>query len=177
MHAQTLVMWIALAVAVGIPLYVWRRRRDVLGGLRVFLDVRGFVERDASPVASLTTVNPPDGFHFTAAYSGSAQGVPMTLLMLRRTEAIIVQGMLMQNQTIYIGAHLPVAGETFIAEWRRKAQARRDNVVHMSQPIEGGVLIVWQGAPSRTNAEAHVAALAGAARGASRQTAAAIHDS
>ena len=179
MHAQTLVMWIALAAAVGIPLYAWRRRRDTLGGLRAFLDARGFVERDTSPVAALAAADPPDGFHFSAAYTGSAQGVPMTLLILRRTEAVVVQGMLMQNQTIYIGAWLTtgVADAAFVAEWRRKAQAGRDHVVHASQPAEGGALIVWKGAPSRANAEAHVAALAGTIRRASRDLSLAAHDS
>jgi hypothetical protein len=179
MHAHTLVMWIALAAAIGIPLYMWRRRRDVLGGLHAFLSARGFVERNASPVAALTAANPPDGFHFSAAYAGFAQNVPVTLLILRRTEAVVVQGMLMQNQTIYLGAHLPagVADEAFVADWRRKAQTGREHVVHASQPAEGGALIVWKGAPSRANAEAHVAALAGKVRGASRDLALAAHDS
>lgn len=179
MHAQTLVMWIALAVAIGIPLAMWRRRRDVLGSLHAFLAARGFVERNASPVAALAAANPPDGFHFSAAYAGFAQNVPMTLLILRRTEAVVVQGMLMQNQTIYLGAHLPAGAvdDVFIDEWQRKAKAGRDHVVHVSQPAEGGVLIVWKGAPSRANAEAHVAALAGTVRRASRALPIAAHDS
>jgi len=179
MHAQTLVMWIALAVAIGIPLYMWRRRRDVLGGLHAFLAARGFVQRDSSPVAALAAANPPDGFHFSAAYAGSVQGVPMTLLILRRTEAVVVQGMLMQNQTIYLGAHLPqnVVDDSLVVDWRRKAQAGREHVVHASLPTEGGALIVWKGTPSRANAEAHVAALAGAVRRSSRDLATAAHDS
>ena len=179
MHAQTSVMWIALAVAIGIPFYMWRRRRDALGSLHAFLCARSFVERDTSPVAALAAANPPDGFHFLAAYAGFAQNVPMTLLILRRTEAIVVQGMLMQNQTIYIGAHLParIVDDVFLADWRRKAQTGRDHVVHVSQPIEGGALVVWKGTPSRANAEAHVAALAGAVRRASRELALAAHDS
>jgi len=179
MHAQSLVMWIALAVAIGIPWYMWRRRRDMLGGLNAFLAARGFVERDVSPVAALATTNPPDGFHFSAAFAGFAQNVPMTLLILRRTEAVVVQGMLMQNQTIYIGAHLPAGAvdDIFFDEWRRKAKAAREHVVHVSQPAEGGVLIVWKGAPSRANAEAHVAALAGTVRRASRILPLPAHDS
>ena len=179
MHAQTLVMWIALAVAIGIPLSMWRRRRNVLGGLHTFLATRGFVERNTSPVAALAAANPPDGFHFSAAYAGFAQNVPMTLLILRRTEAVVVQDMLMQNQTIYIGAHLPAGAvdDAFVVEWRRRASAGRDHVVHVSQPAEGGVLIVWKGAPSRANAEAHVAALAGTVRHTSRIVAIAAHDS
>ena len=178
MHAQTLVMWIALAVAIGIPLTMWRRRRNLLGGLHAFLAARGFVERDTSPVAALAAANPPDGFHFSAAYDGFAQNVPMTLLILRRTEAVVVQGMPMQNQTIYLGAHLPAPAvdDSFIADWRRKAQTGREHVVHASQPAEGGALIVWKGAPSRANAEAHVAALAGTVRRASRDLAIAAHD-
>ena len=166
MHMQTPVMWMALTAAVGIPLYIWRRRRNVLGGLHAYLAERGFSERNASPVAALAATNPSDGFHFSAAYSGNVQGVPMTLLMLRRTEAVVVQGMSMPNQTIYIGAHLsPTAiSAGFLAEWQSKAQAGRDHVVHVSQPAEGGVLIVWKGAPSRANVEAHVAALVGSVR-------------
>ena len=179
MHAQTLVIWIALAVAAGIPLLVWRQRRDMLGGLRAFLDARGFIERERSPVAALLAANPPDGFRFAAAYAGFAQNVPMTLLILRRTEAVVVQGMMMHNQTIYIGAHVPASAADVVlaADWQRKAQSAREHVVHASQPAEGGVLIVWKGAPSRANAEAHFAALAGTARRRGRYLAVPAHDS
>ncbi len=163
MHMQTLVMWIALAVTVGIPLYMWRRRRNVMQGLQAFLVERRFMERETSPVAALAAPNPPDGFHFSAAYYGTVQDVAMTLLLLRRTEAVVVQGTSVQNRTLYIGAYVPAnaVNADILAEWQRKARAKRDHVVHVSQPAEGGGLIVWKGTPSRANVEAHVAALVG----------------
>lgn len=166
MHMQTLVMWVALAIAIGIPLLMWRRRRNVMDGLQVFLVERRFMERETSPVAALSAPNPPDGFHFSAAYYGTVGSAPVTLLLLRRNEAIVVQGVSTQNRTVYVGAYLQAGAvnEEFIADWQRKAKARRDNVVHVSQPAEGGVLIVWKGAPSRANVEAHVAALLGNVR-------------
>jgi hypothetical protein len=178
MHMQTLVMWIALAITFAIPLYMWRRRRDILGGLQAFVGARGFVKRDISPVAALALPNPPDGFHFSAGYAGSEQGVPLTLLILKRSEAVNVQGVSMQNQTIYIGVHVPQGsiGNAFVADWQRKAQNRRDYVVHVSQPAEGGVLIVWKGSPSRANVQARLAAVAATVQG-HRGDATAAHDS
>lgn len=164
MHMQTTVMWTALAIAIGIPLYMLRRRRDILRGLHAFLAARSFTARDTSPIAALAAKDPPDGFHFSAAYAGAAQGVSMTLLILKRTEAVIAQGISMQNQTIYIGIHVPTIGPRFVADWQRKLQARQDNVVHVSQPAECGALVVWNGAPSRANVESHVAAIAASAR-------------
>ena len=166
MHMQSLVMWIALAVTAGIPLLMWRRRRNVMGGLQAFLVERRFMERETSPVAALSGANPPDGFHFSAAYYGTVQDVPMTLLLLRRAETVVVQGASVQNRTIYVGAYLPagaVNGDV-VGEWQRKARAQRDHVVHASQPAEGGILIVWKGTPSRANVQAHVAALVGTVR-------------
>jgi hypothetical protein len=159
-------MWIALAVSVGIPLYAWRRRRHVMSGLHTFLVERHFMERESSPIAVLAAPNPPDGFHFSAAYGGTVDGVPLMLLLLRRSEAVLVQGMSMQNQTTYVGAYLPpgAASADAVADWQRKAQKQREHVVHVSQPAEGGLLIVWKGAPSRGNVEAHVAALLGTLR-------------
>lgn len=164
MHMQSFVMWFALAIAIGIPVFLFRRGRNLMRGLNAYLAERGFTARDTSPIAALTTKNPPDGFYFSAAYAGTAQNVAMTVLILRRSESVVSQGVSMQTQTIYIGVHVPTIGPRFVADWQRKAQAKQENVVHVSEPAEGGALVVWKGAPSRANVESHVAAVAASAR-------------
>jgi len=163
MHMQSLVMWGALAVTVGIPAYLWRRRRNMLGGFQTLLAEKGFVARNNSPIAALSDKNPPDGFHFSSAYDGAVGGATTTLLLLKRTEAVVVQGTSMQNQTLYVGAyvHGSAAGDNFFAEWRRRLQAKRDDIVHVSQPAEGGALLVWKGSPSRAHVQSHLMNLAG----------------
>jgi hypothetical protein len=163
MHMQSLVMWGALAVTIGIPVYRWRRRRNVLSGFQALLAEKGFAARAASPVAALSEKNPPDGFHFSAAYDGSINGVTTTLLLLKRTEAVVVQGTSIQNQTIYIGAYVrgSTVNDDFLGEWRRRLQGKRDDIVHVSQPAEGGALLVWKGTPSRAHVQAHLMNLAG----------------
>ncbi len=164
MHMQSLVMWICLAIGIGIPFFLFQRRRAMERGLRAFLAARKFSTRAASPIAALADKNPPDGFHFSAAYDGVVDGAPMSLLMLRRTETFVSQGITRQNQTIYVGVYVASADPANVAHWQRKAQARQDQVVHVSQPGEGGLLVVWKGAPSRANVEAHLAAIAGSMR-------------
>ncbi len=163
MHMQSLVMWGALAVTIAIPAYMWRRRRNVLSGFQALLAEKGFAARASSPIAALTEKNPPDGFHFSAAYDGAVSGAATTLLLLKRSEAVVVQGTSIQNQTLYVGAHVrgPAVSDNFIAEWRRRLQAKRDDIVHVSQPPEGGALLVWKGSPSRAHVQSHLMGLTG----------------
>jgi hypothetical protein len=158
------VMYIALGVAVAVPLYMWRRKRNVLGGFEQWVKQRAMRPRTTSPVAAFSEPNPPEGLHFSSAYDGQLRsGVPMTLLLLRRTEAVIVQGVSVQNATLYVGAYLPAQASldaNVLRTWQDKAKRRQDHVVYADRTIDSGFVVVWKGTPSRKNVEARLADLA-----------------
>ena len=163
MHGNQLVMWVALAVAVGIPILILRRKRRVLSGFDEFIAEKRFVARASSPVAAFVQANPPEGMHFFKAYDGKLRpGVAMSLLMLRRSESVIVNGVSVPNQTIYVGAYLPSQTpitSAFQKLWMDNAAGKRDDVVYAAPTAEGGFVIVWKGAPSRANVESRLAAV------------------
>lgn len=160
MHSQNLIMMAALAVALGIPFYALRRKRAVFAGLNAFVAERKFVTRSNSPVAAFSEKNPPGGLYFSSGYDGEIRpNVPITLMLLRRTEAVSVSGSMVQNQTLYVGVYLR-ADENSADRLLKAAQEKStSNVVYADRVREGGIAIVWRGAPSRQNIEAHLAAL------------------
>jgi hypothetical protein len=115
-------------------------------------------------VAAFSEPDPPEGLHFSSAYDGQLRpGVPMTLLLLRRTEAVFVQGMSVQNATLYVGAYLPAQANldaSFLKDWQDKMQRKQGHVVYAALTIDSGFVIVWKGTPSRKNVEARLAELA-----------------
>ena len=136
----------------------------MMSGFQALLAEKGFTARAHSPVAALSDKNPPDGFHFSAAYDGAVSGVATTLLLLKRTEAVVVQGTSVQNQTLYVGAHVRGSArqrQTSSPNGGARLQAKRDDIVHVSQPAEGGALLVWKGSPSRAHVQSHLMSLAG----------------
>ena len=163
MHGNQIVMWAALAVVVGIPVFVLRRKRKVLSGFDDLIGERKFVARATSPVAAFVQVNPPEGMHFSKAYDGQLRpGVPMSLLMLKRSEAVMVNGASVANQTIYIGAYLPAqtaVSPEFQKLWGENAERKRADTVYAAPAAEGGFVIIWKGTPSRANVEARLAAV------------------
>lgn len=158
------VMYVALGIAIGIPLYLWRQKRNVLSGFDAFVKQRRMTPRTTSPVAVFTDANPPKGLQFSSAYDGQLRpGVPMTLLLLRRMESVIVQGVSIQNPTLYVGAYLPAQADfdaNFLRVWEDKAQRRLDHVAYAARSVDSGFVVVWQGAPARKNVEARLAELA-----------------
>ena len=162
-HGNELVMYAALGVAVAIPLFMWRRKRAVLGGLDDFAKERRMTPRTTSPVAAFSDPNPPEGMHFSSAYDGQlSPGVPMTLLLLRRMESVIVQGVSVQNATLYVGAYLPAQADfnaNFLRAWQDKALHKRDHVAYATRTADSGFVVVWQGTPARKNVEARLAEL------------------
>ena len=163
-HAgNNLVLLIALGAAIGIPFYMLRRKRKVLGGFDAFVKQHKFTPRSHSPVAAFSESNPPEGLHFSSGYDGQLRpGVSMTLLLLRRMEAVAVQGVSIQNATLYFGVYLPDAakfGPDFAKNWRDAAQRKQGNGVYAAPAREGGFIVVWKGAPSRQNVEARLAEL------------------
>ncbi len=158
-----LVMWIALAVAIAIPFYMWRRTRSVFRGLQEFVAAQQLTPRSNSPVAAFSAPNPPEGMHFSSAYDGPLRpGTAMTLMLLRRTEAVMVRGVSVQNATLYVGVYLPptVALDAgWLKGWQDKAPRKQGYVVYAARAAEGGVVIVWQGTPSRQNIEARLSEL------------------
>ena len=158
-----LVMWIALAITIAIPFYMWRRSRGVFQGLNEFIAAQRMTPLGTSPVAAFTQPNPPESLHFSTAYSGELRpGTPLNLLLLKRTEAVIVRGVSVQNQTIYVGAYLPPQVKldaAWLAGWQQRVPRKQDRVIYAARAAEGGVVIVWQGAPSRQNIETHLGAL------------------
>jgi hypothetical protein len=159
-----LVMYVALGVAVAVPLYMWRRKSNVLGGFDTFVKQRGMKPRTTSPVAAFSAPDAPDGLHFSSAFDGQLRpGVPMTLLLLRRTEAIIVQGVSVQNATLYVGVYLPAQASidaNFLRAWQEKAKRRQEHVVYADRTVDNGFVVVWKGTPSRKNVESRLAELA-----------------
>ncbi len=159
-----LVMYVALGVAVAIPLYMWRRKRNVLGGFDALVKQRGMTARTTSPVAAFSEPNPPESLHFSSAYDGQLRpGVPMTLLLLSRLEAVFVQGVSVQNATLYVGAYLPAQANLdadFVRNWQTKAQRQQEHVVYAARTIDSGFVVVWKGTPSRKNVESRLAELA-----------------
>jgi hypothetical protein len=157
------VMYVALGVTIAIPLYMWRRKRNVLGGLDAFVQQRGMRARTESPVAAFSAPDPPEGLHFSSAFDGQLRpGVPMTLLLLRRTEAVFVQGVSVQNATVYVGAYLPTQVDidpNVLKDWQMKAQRQQEHVVFAARTIDSGFVVVWKGTPSRDNVEARLAEL------------------
>jgi hypothetical protein len=161
MHSQYLIMMVALAVALGIPFYALRRKRAVFAGLNAFVAERKFVTRSNSPVAAFSEKNPPGGLYFSSGYDGELRpNVPITLMLLRRTEAVSVSGSMVQNQTLYVGVYLRT-DENSASRLLKAAQEKSTSnlVVYAAHAQEGGVAIVWRGAPSRSNIEAHLTAL------------------
>ncbi len=163
-HGNDLVMYAALGVAVAIPLFMWRRKRNVLSGFDEFVKQRRMVPRTTSPVTAFSEPNPPEGLHFSSAYDGQLRsGMPMTLLLLRRMESVIVQGVSVQNATLYVGAYLPAQADfdvNFLKSWQNKALRKLDHVAYAARTVDSGFVIVWQGTPSRKNVEARLAELA-----------------
>jgi hypothetical protein len=161
MHGNQLVMWVALAVAVAIPVFLLRRKRKIMSGFDAFIAEKKFVTRTSSPVAAFSQANPPEGLHFSKAYDGLLRaGVSMSLLLLRRTESVIVNGVSVPNQTIYVGAYLPApVAATFQKVWTANAAGKRGDVVYAAPVPEGGFVIVWNGAPSRANVESRLEAI------------------
>ena len=157
-------MYVALGVAVAIPLYMWRRKRNVLAGFDALVTQRAMKPRTTSPVAAFSEPDPPEGLHFSSAYDGQLRpGVPMTLLLLRRTEAVFVQGVSVQNATLYVGAYLPAQANldaSFLRDWQDKTQRKQGHVVYAARTIDSGFVVVWKGTPSRQNVEARLAELA-----------------
>jgi hypothetical protein len=140
-----------------------RRKRNVLGGFDAFVKQNRFTPRTTSPVAAFSESNPPEGLHFSSGYDGQMRpGVPMTLLLLRRMEAVVVQGVSIQNATLYLGAYLPDVGKfgaDFTKSWCDTAQRKQGHVVYAAPAREGGFIVVWKGVPSRQNVEARLTEL------------------
>jgi hypothetical protein len=162
-HGNDLVMYAALGVAVAIPLFMWRRKRNVLSGFDEFVKQRRMVPRATCPVTAFSEPKPLEGFHFSSAYDGQLRsGVPMTLLLLRRMESVIVQGVSVQNAMLYVGAYLPAPADfdaNFLRTWQDKAQRKLDHVAYAARTVDSGFVVVWQGTPSRKNVEARLAEL------------------
>jgi hypothetical protein len=158
------VMFVALGIAIGIPFYLWRQKRNLLSEFDAFVKQRRMTPRTTSPVAVFTDANPPKGLQFSSAYDGQLRpGVPMTLLLLRRMESVIVQGVSIQNPTLYVGAYLPAQADfdaNFLRIWDDKAQRRLDHVAYAARTVDSGFVAVWQGTPSRKNVEERLAELA-----------------
>jgi hypothetical protein len=159
-----LVMYVALGVAVAVPLYMWRRKRNVLSGFDALVKERGMKPRTTSPVVAFSAPDAPEGLHFSSAYDGQLRpGVPMTLLLLRRTEAVMVQGVAVQNMTLYVGAYLPAQANldpNFLRAWQDKAERGQEHVIYAERTVDNGVVVAWRGTPSRKNVEARLAELA-----------------
>lgn len=157
------VMWIALAVAVVTPIYFWRRSRDVMGGFDELMAERGFVAKKAAPATVFASQEPPMGFSAYAAFAGSLRAEnPISLLLFRRTETVLVRNVPVQTPTIYVGVYLQPAAK-FDKSWRRPWEERavrgRDDVVYAAVGAAGGFVIIWKGSPSRKNVAAHLDAL------------------
>ncbi len=169
MHKMQLVMWAALAIAVATPVYFLQRTRDVFSGLNQLVAERHFTAQPSSPVAAFTGKDPPVGLHFYQAYAGELrQKVPVTLVLLRRTESVLIKGVPVQTSTIYVGAYLPPVvklDDGWVKTWEDRVARKQGNVAYAARAAEGGVVIVWQGAPSRRNVEEHLAALSGSLPG------------
>ena len=160
MKTNQLVMWIALVVAIGIPIYISRRSKNVFSSLNEFVAAEHLVARSASPVAVFGGKDPPEGLHFHGAYDGKLGSAPLTLLLLRRTESVLVKGVPMQNMTFYVGAYLPqAADESLLKTWQERATKRQGGVVYAARAAEGGVVVVWQGPPSGQNVRARLGEL------------------
>ena len=87
----------------------------------------------------------------------------MTLLLLRRTEAVMVQGVAVQNMTLYVGAYLPAQANldpNFLRTWQDKAERGQEHVIYAERTVDNGVVVAWRGTPSRKNVEARLAELA-----------------
>ncbi|MEP6482970.1 MAG: hypothetical protein ABJB01_00885 [Rudaea sp.] len=168
-HAgNNLVLLIALAATIGIPFYMFRLKRNVMGSFNALLKEKRFTQRTSSPVAAFTSSKPPDGLYFSSAYDGELKpGVPMTLLLLRRSESVPVNGVMIQSGTLYVGAYLPqqtAVNANFIKTWQDKDRQSKERVAYAAPAAEGGFVIVWQGTPARKNVEAHLNALLGSLR-------------
>ncbi len=159
-----IVMFVALGVTVAIPIYLWRRKRSVMSGLDALVKERGMIARPSSPVAAFAQPNPPERMHFSAGYDGALRpGVRMSLLLFRRPEAVMAQGVSIENATLYVGVFVPdqpAVGIDFVKPWQEKAQRREDHVVYAARVAEGGAVVIWQGTPSRDNVQARLGELA-----------------
>lgn len=158
------VMWIALAVAVATPLYFWLRSRDVLGGFDELMAERGFVPKKAALATVFASQEPPMGFSAYAAFAGSLRAeTPISLLLFRRTETVLVRSVPVQTPTIYVGVYLSPTtklDEGWRKHWEDRAARGRDDVVYAAVGAAGGFVIIWKGAPSRKNVATHLDALA-----------------
>lgn len=165
MNRMHLVMWVALAAAIVIPVYFMRRTREVFAGFNQLVAERHLTARADSPVGAFAAKNPPLGLHSYAAYDGQLRPqVPMSLLLLKRTESVVMNGVPMQTSTIYVGAYLPPAiklDDGWVKAWQDKAARQQGGVVYAARAAEGGVVIVWQGAPSRDNVATRLGDLGG----------------
>ena len=172
MQKMQVVMWVALAAAVSIPVYFFRRSKEVYAGFHALVAERGFVARTASPVAALVGKDPPENMHYHLGYDGTLRGgAAVTLLLLRRTESIMVQGVPMQTFSTYVGAYLPPpSGQdaAWLKGWEDRVSRRVDDVVYAGRAAEGGALIVWRGAPSKQLVSRHLDALASSLSGGGR---------
>ncbi|HNN90712.1 hypothetical protein [Haliangium sp. UPWRP_2] len=157
-------MWIALAVTVATPLYLWRRSRDIMGGFDELIAERGFVAKKAALATVFASQEPHMGFSAYAAFAGSLRpGMPFSLLLFRRTETVLIRNVPVQTPTIYVGVYLPPSAkldETWRKPWEERAARGREDVVCAVVGAAGGFVIIWKGAPSRKNVAAHLDALA-----------------
>ncbi len=161
------VMWIALAVTVATPIYFWRRSRDVMGGFDELMAERGFVAKKAAPATVFASQEPPMGFSAYAAFAGSLRAeTPISLLLFRRTETVLVRNVPVQTPTSYVGVYLPPGlplsmklDESWRKQWEDRAARGRDDVVYAAVGAAGGFVIIWKGSPSRKNVAAHLDAL------------------
>jgi hypothetical protein len=158
------VMWIALAIGIVIPIYLSRRGNDMLSGFKQLLAERRFTPRTDSPVAIFSSQDPPRGFHLFAVYDGELRPrVPICLLMFKRTESVLMQGVPMQTSTVYVGVYLPPQVKldaSWLAQWEDKVARNKDGVAYAAPVAEGGIVIIWQGEPERKVISKNLAALA-----------------
>lgn len=153
-------MWIALAVTIATPIYLRRRSRDIMSGFGQLIAERGFVAKKAALTTVFASQDPPLGFHAYAAWDGSLRpGTPVSLLLFRRTESVLIRGVPVQTPTTYVGAYVPSSlklDESWRKIWEERASRNKDDVVYAALGAEGGFVIVWKGAPSRQNVAAHL---------------------
>lgn len=157
MNRMQVIMWIALAVTIAIPVYFWRRSRDTFSGFDQLMAERHFTAQSSSPVAAFVGKDPPLQLHFYAAYAGQLRPqVPVTLMLFRRTEPVLINGVSVQTSTIYVGAYLPKVDTSWLKTWEDRASRKKDDVVYAATAAEGGAVVVWQGAPSQKNVARHL---------------------
>jgi hypothetical protein len=164
MQKMYVVMWVGLAAVVVAPILFRLRARDMYKGFNELLTERHFAARSEPPIKLFTGKDPPIGLHWYAGYDGNlGPNTPLSLLMLRRTEFVNVNGAQVQTSVTYLGAYVPPAVKTdgtWRKAWEDKAARKKEDIAYAASVPEGGFVIVWQGSLARSNVEKRLAQVA-----------------